>query len=36
MPGNILLVGSSHGVLYMFELPSGILIRKVQLHSQSN
>lgn len=30
--GNILHMGSSNGVLFTFELPSGILIRKIQLH----
>lgn len=34
--GNILYMGSSQGLLYIFELPTGILIRKVQLHSHSS
>ena len=36
LEGNILLAGSSHGTLYVYELPSGVLIRRAQLHSQSH
>lgn len=31
--GNVLFVGSGNGGLYVYEMPSGILVRKVQLHS---
>jgi WD40 repeat protein len=31
--GNILFAGSSNGVLYVWDLPSGILLRKLSVHS---
>lgn len=31
--GNILFAGSSNGVLYIWDLPSGILLKKSSVHS---